>query len=116
MSDRSVRPEHLHIATETPLVLADRHGPRRGDLPGHHTPVALGDYVAGPSHVLPTGGTARWASGLPANQFLKTSSLIAYTPDALAQIAPHVSVGRQGTVDRSSGERRHPAGEVMTGD
>jgi histidinol dehydrogenase len=52
--------------------------------------VALGDYVAGPSHVLPTGGTARWASGLNANQFLKTSSLIAYTPDALTQIAPHV--------------------------
>jgi histidinol dehydrogenase len=48
------------------------------------TPVALGDYVAGPSHVLPTGGTARFANGLCANDFLKRSSIISYNRAALA--------------------------------
>jgi histidinol dehydrogenase len=51
---------------------------------GHYTPVAVGDYVAGPSHVLPTGGTARFANGLCANDFLKRSSVIHYNREALA--------------------------------
>jgi histidinol dehydrogenase len=54
---------------------------------GHHTPVAVGDYVAGPSHVLPTGGTARFANGLCANDFLKRSSVIWYNETALAEAA-----------------------------
>ena len=69
------------------LPAADKRG---GDLLGHHTPVAVGDYAAGPSHVLPTGGTARWASGLSANDFLKRSSLISVTRDGLARLAPDV--------------------------
>jgi histidinol dehydrogenase len=52
--------------------------------------VALGDYAAGPSHVLPTGGTARWASGLSANHFLRSSSVIQYSADALNNIAPDI--------------------------
>ena len=55
---------------------------------GHFAPVAAGDYAAGPSHVLPTGGTARWASGLSANDFLKRSSLIALSRDGLADACP----------------------------
>ncbi len=51
---------------------------------GHDTPVALGDYAAGPSHVLPTGGTARRASGLCANDFLKRTSLIYVDRDGTA--------------------------------
>ena len=50
---------------------------------GNYSPVSVGDYVAGPSHVLPTGGTARWASGLSANDFLRAHSVIAYTREAL---------------------------------
>ena len=50
---------------------------------GHYTPVALGDYIAGPSHVLPTGGTARFANGLCSNDFLKRSSIISYDQAAL---------------------------------
>ena len=50
---------------------------------GHYTPVALGDYIAGPSHVLPTGGTARFANGLAATDFLKRSSVIHYDAAAL---------------------------------
>ena len=52
--------------------------------------MAVGDYAAGPSHVLPTGGTARWASGLSANDFLKRSSVLAVTRDGLARLAPAV--------------------------
>jgi histidinol dehydrogenase len=50
---------------------------------GHYTPVALGDYLAGPSHVLPTGGTARFANGLSSIDFLKRSSVIGYNRAAL---------------------------------
>jgi histidinol dehydrogenase len=57
---------------------------------GNYSPVALGDYAAGPSHVLPTGGTARWASGLSANQFLRSSSVIEYSAEALRRIGPDV--------------------------
>jgi histidinol dehydrogenase len=52
--------------------------------------VAAGDYAAGPSHVLPTGGTARWASGLSANDFLKRSSLISLSREGLAKLAPDI--------------------------
>ena len=50
----------------------------------------MGDYAAGPSHVLPTGGTARWASGLSANDFLKRTSLIWVNRDGLANLAPDI--------------------------
>jgi histidinol dehydrogenase len=52
--------------------------------------VAAGDYAAGPSHVLPTGGTARWASGLSTNDFLKRSSVIALSRSGLAKLAPDI--------------------------
>ncbi len=52
--------------------------------------MAVGDYVAGPSHVLPTSGTARWASGLTANDFLRSSSVIHYTADGLRRVAADV--------------------------
>ena len=57
---------------------------------GHNTPVAVGDYFAGPSHVLPTGGTARFANGLCANDFLKRSSVIWYNRDALEDAADDI--------------------------
>ena len=49
-----------------------------------------GDYAAGPSHVLPTGGTARWAAGLSANSFLRSNSVIEFSRHALNNIAPHI--------------------------
>lgn len=58
---------------------------------GPHTPVPLGDYYAGPSHVLPTGGSATYFSPLSVNDFLKASSLIRYSADALAEDAPDVA-------------------------
>src|SRR5262245_59449947 len=57
---------------------------------GNHSPVALGDYAAGPSHALPTGGTARFASGLSANHFVRSSSVIEYSAEALRAISADV--------------------------
>lgn len=79
----SLAPEHLHIATQEPERLLQRIPSAGAAFLGNYTPVALGDYCAGPSHVLPTGGTAKWASGLSANDFLRTGSVIQYTEDGL---------------------------------
>jgi histidinol dehydrogenase len=83
-------PEHLHIATSDPETFAERVDNAGAIFLGHYTPVALGDYAAGPSHVLPTGGTARFASGLSANDFLRRSSVLSYTPGGLAHLAEDV--------------------------
>ncbi len=85
-----IAPEHLHIATaDARQLLAKIHNAGATFL-GNHSPVALGDYVAGPSHVLPTGGTARWAAGLTANDFLRSGSVIEYSPEALREVAADV--------------------------
>ncbi len=80
-------PEHLHIMARDAEVLAERIDNVGAVFLGPFTPVALGDYVAGPSHVLPTGGTARFASGLSANDFLRRSSVVQFTPQGLAALA-----------------------------
>ena len=82
--------EHLHISTADPEAMLARVQNAGAIFLGHHTPVALGDYVAGPSHVLPTGGTARFANGLCATDFLKRSSVIEYDRKGLASDADHV--------------------------
>ena len=71
-------PEHLQIACQNAAELAKSLTNAGAIFVGHETTVALGDYVAGPSHVLPTGATAIWANGLSANDFLRSSSLIEY--------------------------------------
>ena len=83
-------PEHLHIAAENADKFAEKIDNAGAIFLGHYSPVALGDYVAGPSHVLPTGGTARFASGLSANDFLRRSSVISFTPEGLAAVADDV--------------------------
>jgi histidinol dehydrogenase len=85
-----IAPEHLHVSTADPQRLVPRLTDAGAIFLGHYTPVAAGDYAAGPSHVLPTGGTARWASGLSANDFLKRSSLIALSHVGLAALAPDI--------------------------
>jgi histidinol dehydrogenase len=83
-------PEHLGLHVKNPWeVLGDiRHA--GAVFIGHHSPETIGDYWAGPSHVLPTGRTARFASPLSASDFMKKSSLIAYTPQALRACADSV--------------------------
>ncbi len=83
-------PEHLHISTANPQALLDRVQNAGAIFLGHDTPVAVGDYFAGPSHVLPTGGTARFANGLCANDFLKRSSVIWFNHDALEDAAEDI--------------------------
>jgi histidinol dehydrogenase len=85
-----IAPEHLHIAIENAERLLPKIHNAGATFLGNYSPVALGDYAAGPSHVLPTGGTARWASGLSANHFLRSSSVIEYSAEALCAIAPDV--------------------------
>jgi histidinol dehydrogenase len=85
-----IAPEHLHVAIDDAERLLPKLKNAGATFLGNYTPVALGDYAAGPSHVLPTGGTARWASGLSANHFLRSSSVIQYSAEALNDIAADV--------------------------
>lgn len=96
-------PEHLHISTAEPERMLDNVQNAGAIFLGHHTPVAVGDYVAGPSHVLPTGGTARFANGLCANDFLKRSSVIWYNEAALAAGADDLRLmaGKEGLTAHS---------------
>jgi histidinol dehydrogenase len=80
-------PEHLHIQTADPRALIGRIRNSGAAFLGHHTPVAVGDYAAGPSHVLPTGGTCTWASGLSCNSFLRSGSVTEFDAQGLAGIA-----------------------------
>lgn len=83
-------PEHLHISTADPEAMLAQVQNAGAIFLGHYTPVAVGDYYAGPSHVLPTGGTARFANGLCANDFLKRSSVISFDQPALQAGAPDI--------------------------
>ncbi len=83
-----IAPEHLEIATEAPEDFAKRVRHAGAIFLGRHTPEAIGDYIAGPNHVLPTARSARFSSGLSVLDFMKRSSLIGCTPEALAAIGP----------------------------
>jgi histidinol dehydrogenase len=82
--------EHLHLASANAERLADKIRYAGAMFIGPYSPVPLGDYAAGPSHVLPTGATARYASGLSANDFLRSNSVIHFTQSGLEAIAADV--------------------------
>jgi hypothetical protein len=77
----------LSFAPPTPSPGAADH-PCRRDLPGAYTPEAIGDYVGGPNHVLPTARSARFSSGLSVLDFMKRTTLAKMTPEALKAIGP----------------------------
>lgn len=83
-------PEHLHISMNDAESMLSQIQNAGAIFLGHFTPVALGDYIAGPSHVLPTGGTARFANGLASTDFLKRSSVIRYDRSSLQGDADRV--------------------------
>jgi histidinol dehydrogenase len=85
LSDRYA-PEHLVIATEEPDQLGKQVQNAGAIFLGHYTPVAVGDYLAGPNHVLPTGGTARFSSPLGVEDFLKRTSVIRFEPPKLREL------------------------------
>ena len=70
-----------------PAALADRVTNAGAIFVGPHSPVSLGDYLAGSNHVLPTGGQARYAAGLSASTFLRPQQVIEYDRDALAEVS-----------------------------
>ncbi len=79
--------EHLELAVAEPLAALSSIRHAGAIFLGHHTPEALGDYLAGPNHVLPTGGTARFSSPLGVDDFLKRSSILSFTGGSLAKYA-----------------------------
>ena len=84
--------EHLSIDTQDPEATLKTIRHAGAAFLGPHSPVAAGDYAAGPSHVLPTGGTARFAAGLSANHFLRSGSVIALAEADLAEMADDIQL------------------------
>lgn len=87
LTDR-LAPEHVEIATDDPRALFDRLRHAGSAFLGRHTPEAIGDYVAGPNHVLPTGRRARFASGLGVTDFMKRTSFLELDAAALGKLGP----------------------------
>jgi histidinol dehydrogenase len=86
----AIGPEHLEIVTADDKALSERIDNAGAIFLGPYSPVAVGDYAAGPSHVLPTGGTSRFTSGLSACDFLRRSSVLSFTKEGLAEMAADV--------------------------
>jgi histidinol dehydrogenase len=81
-------PEHLELAVEDPEPLFAKVRHAGSIFLGRHTPEAVGDYVGGPNHVLPTGRRARFSSGLSVLDFMKRTSFLGCTPDSIRVIGP----------------------------
>lgn len=84
----AIAPEHLEIATDDAEDLAAKVRNAGSIFLGHYTPEALGDYVAGPNHVLPTGRSARFSSGLNVLDFMKRTSILKCSADGLHKVGP----------------------------
>lgn len=85
-----IAPEHVELHVENPLNWIGEIHNAGAILVGPYSPEAVGDYIAGPSHILPTGTAARYASPLSVHDFLKKTSLISYTKTALEKVTPDV--------------------------
>ncbi|MGH7288486.1 MAG: histidinol dehydrogenase, partial [Myxococcota bacterium] len=83
-------PEHLVIASDAAETLLKRVANAGTVFLGHYTPVAVGDYLAGPNHVLPTGGTARFFSPLGVDDFLKRTAFVRFEPPKLRELGADV--------------------------
>lgn len=86
----ALAPEHLEIQVENALQHLSKVKNAGSVFIGHHTPEAVGDYFAGPNHVLPTVGTARFSSGLSVDDFVKKTTYVYYSEKALRNAAPYV--------------------------
>ena len=84
-------PEHLELLVDEPESLLGAVRSAGAVFLGRFTPEVVGDYVAGPNHVLPTGGTARFASALGPEDFVRRMSVIEYSADGLREAGPHVA-------------------------
>ena len=101
-------PEHLELLVEKPEPLAERISQAGAIFLGHHSPEAVGDYLAGPNHTLPTSGTARFASALSVETFMRHTSLIHFNRAAFLATGPAVI-----TLAESEGLHSHAASVQM---
>lgn len=86
----AIGPEHLEILTNNPRKFVKKVKNAGALFLGPYSPVAIGDYYAGPSHVLPTSGTARFFSGLSSSDFLRSTHVISYSKKMLEESRPHI--------------------------
>ena len=86
-----IAPEHLEVATDDPMQYLDVIRHAGSVFLGRHTPEALGDYLAGPNHTLPTGGTARFSSPLSVDDFVKKTQFTYFTEEAFRDVAEDVA-------------------------
>ena len=87
-----IAPEHLELAVEEPTRWAEKISNAGAVFLGHYTPEAIGDYLAGPNHVLPTSGTARFSSPLGVYDFIKKTSIISYSQEELRKTGPQAMI------------------------
>jgi histidinol dehydrogenase len=85
-------PEHLELALEDPEYWVEKIQNAGAVFLGHYTPEAVGDYLAGPNHVLPTSGTARFSSPLGVYDFVKRTSVISYSQSALEKCSKNLTL------------------------
>ena len=85
-----IAPEHMEVCTQSPFEVLPLIKNAGAIFLGHYTPEPLGDYMAGPNHVLPTGGTARFFSPLSVDDFIKKSSLISFSKEALLNLSDDI--------------------------
>ena len=85
-----IAPEHLELAVTDPFALLPKIRHAGAIFMGHHCPEAAGDYLAGPNHTLPTGGTARFFSPLGVDDFVKKSSIISFSRAGLERLGPSI--------------------------
>lgn len=88
----AIAPEHCEVMTRTPERVAEQIKTAGAIFIGRWSPTAVGDYVAGPNHTLPTGGAGRGQSGLSVEQFMRKTSMIKYTKASLAKALPALKV------------------------
>ena len=86
-----IAPEHLTLSVDRPFDYLEKIKHAGALFLGRHTPPAVADYVAGPNHVLPTGGTARFFSPLSVEDYLKKSNIIAYSKEELTKVKDHLT-------------------------
>lgn len=91
-ASNAIAPEHLELCVEEPFALLDRIVNAGSVFMGRNVPEALGDYLAGPNHTLPTSGTARFSSPLSVDDFVKKSSFLYYSKDALKDVCGNVAM------------------------
>ena len=83
-----IAPEHLELAVDNPEALAEKISHAGAIFLGRYTPEAIGDYVAGPNHVLPTSRSARFSSGLGVPDFMKRTTMVTCDRESLGRIGP----------------------------